>query len=112
MELAARRQWGALADLDRDDGWDEERWFAAFEPYFAEHDSIGVGPDARSASMVAITEEPDRWVVHQIIEDPEGHHEWRILAEVDLAASDETGTAEVTVLAVGPAAELVGLTSG
>jgi hypothetical protein len=32
-----------------------------------------------------------RWEVRQVIDDPAGNHDWSILAEVDLAASDETG---------------------
>ena len=29
------------------------------------------------------------WEVQQILGDPEGHHDWRITATVDLAASDD-----------------------
>ncbi len=76
-------------------------WPAALDAYFAEHDAIGTGPDARSTARLVIEEEPDRWVVRQILDDPAGHHDWGITAEVDLAASAEEGVAVVRVLAVG-----------
>ena len=47
-----------------------------------------------------ITEGPDVWKVRQIFDDPAGNHDWGISAEVDLAASDETGTAVVRVTEV------------
>jgi hypothetical protein len=42
--------------------------------------------------------------VVQILDDPEGHHEWRIVATVDLEASDQLGAAVVRVDEVGPGA--------
>ena len=47
-----------------------------------------------------IDERPGRWIVRQIFDDPAGHHDWGISAEVDLAASDDTGTAVISVTAV------------
>jgi hypothetical protein len=35
--------------------------------------------------------EPGVWRVRQILHDPEEFHDWAITAEVDLAASDQTG---------------------
>ena len=89
VELAARRRWDELAELS--DDLDADAWRAAVEPYFEEHDEIGTGPDARGPRMLLIEREPTRWRVQQIIDDPEGDHDWRITAEVDLAASDEAG---------------------
>ena len=31
------------------------------------------------------------WTVRQIINDPEAHHDWAIVATVDLSASDAAG---------------------
>jgi superfamily II RNA helicase len=76
-------------------------WAAALDDYYAEHDVIGTGPDARSVARLVIDEEPDRWVVRQILDDPAGHHDWAITAEVDLAASADEGVAVVRVLSVG-----------
>ncbi|HKS52173.1 MAG TPA: DUF3516 domain-containing protein [Pseudonocardiaceae bacterium] len=101
VELAARRQWDALAALDADDGWDEQAWRTAVEPYFDEHGEIGTGADARGPHLLMIDYQPDRWLVRQILDDPAGHHDWAINAEIDLRASDEAGVAVLRVIAVG-----------
>jgi superfamily II RNA helicase len=100
VELAALRRYQELGALDAEDGWDADRWAEALDGYFAEHDEIGTGPDARGPARLIIDQEPDRWRVRQIFDDPAGHHDWGISAEVDLAASDEAGTAVVHVTAV------------
>ena len=35
--------------------------------------------------------EPRTWTARQIIADPEGHHDWAIVATIDLDASDAAG---------------------
>ncbi len=101
VELAALRRYGELAALDGDSGWDADAWTHAIEPYFAEHDRIGTGPDARGPALLVIDTQRDRWTVHQIFDDPAGDHDWGIVAEVDLAASDEAGTAVLHVRRAG-----------
>lgn len=103
VQLAAREDLDALAALDPEfgaDGWD-----AALDAYFAEHDEIRTGADARSAALLIIDETggPDHerparaWAVQQILDDPSGDHDWRISAMVDLDASDEAGEAIIAV---------------
>jgi superfamily II RNA helicase len=101
LELAARRSWGELAELDGDNGWDAAAWRNALDPYFDEHGEIGTDADARGPHLLMIDREPRRWLVRQILDDPAGDHDWRITAEVDLPASDEAGTAVVRVTGVG-----------
>jgi superfamily II RNA helicase len=96
VQLAALQRDDELVALDPGAGWPE-----ALDAYFAEHDEIGTGPDARSVARLVIDEEPERWLVRQILDDPEGHHDWGISAEVDLSASAEEGVAVVRVLSVG-----------
>jgi hypothetical protein len=100
VELAARRRYHDLGSLDAGSGWDARAWQDALEGYFAEYDSIGIGANARGPALLAITEEPGRWVVRQAFDDPDGDHDWGISAEVDLAASDEAGEALVRVTRV------------
>jgi len=102
VELAAARRWDQLDELDREAGWDADAWREALEPYFADHDEIGTGPDARGPDLVTIVQEPGRWVVRQVLDDPAGDRDWAICAEIDLAASDERGEAVVWVTAVEP----------
>ena len=44
------------------------------------------------------------WLVRQIIDDPEGNHDWAIVATVDLDASDAAGEPVVRTRSFGPAA--------
>jgi superfamily II RNA helicase len=101
VELAARRRYAELGELDSDTGWDAQAWADAIEPYFAEYDEIGTGADARGPALLIIDAQPGKWLVRQIFHDPAGDHDWGISAEVDLAASDEVGTAVVTITDVG-----------
>jgi hypothetical protein len=100
VELAALRRYWDLGELDAADGWNADAWAAVLSDYYEEHDEIGTGPDARGPARLIIDRQPDRWVVRQIFDDPAGDHDWGISAEVDLAASDEAGTAVVRVTGV------------
>ncbi|WP_348681621.1 DUF3516 domain-containing protein [uncultured Microbacterium sp.] len=96
VQLAALQDDDALAELDP--GVD---WSAAMDRYYDEHDEILTGGPARSPQLCVIdTTDADTWRVEQIIDDPAGDHDWRIRAEVDLAASVEEGTAVVRVTEV------------
>jgi superfamily II RNA helicase len=101
VELAALRRYDELGGLDGDGGWDADAWAGALEPYFDEYDEIGTGPAARGPALLLIETGPERWRVRQIFDDPEGHHDWGISAEVDLAASDEVGAAVLRITEVG-----------
>ena len=102
VELAARRRWDELGELDTDAGWDAQAWRQAMEPYFDQHAEIGTGADARGPQLLIIDQQPGRWTVRQILDDPAGYHDWAINAEVDLPASDDSGTAVLRVTSVGP----------
>jgi len=98
VELMALRRWIDLGELDPEFG--QDAWEEAVRAYFEEHDEVGTGPDARGPSMFSIAVEAGTWVVRQALDDPAGDHDWAITAHVDLAASDEAGTAVLTVTAV------------
>jgi superfamily II RNA helicase len=101
IELAARRDWYALGELDGESGWDAEAWQEALAPYFAEHDEIGADSNARGPHLLMIDEGTERWTVRQVIDDPAGDHDWGISGEIDLAESDEAGIAVLRVTDVG-----------
>ena len=86
---------------DAGDGWNADAWADALEPYFETYDAIGVGPDARGPALLMIEQGRERWTVRQILDDPDGDHDWGISAEIDLAASDEIGAAAVRITDVG-----------
>lgn len=106
VELVARERWealGALGDVDADGApWTADRWRDALDPYFDLHDDVGTGPAARGPALLHITEHPGRWEVRQVLDDPAGDHDWRIDAEVDLAATDAAGEVALRVLTAGP----------
>lgn len=98
VQLAALQRDDELAELDPDVDWP-----AALDAYYDEHDEILAGGPARSPRLVTIDETDAAsgvWRVEQTIDDPAGHHDWRIRGEVDLAASAEEGTAVVRVTEV------------
>jgi superfamily II RNA helicase len=85
VELLARRAHPDAPDMDA---------------YWAEHDSIGTGADARAGAWFQVTEEPEVWRVRQVLADPDEDHDWAAHFEVDLAASDEEGIPVVKLVAV------------
>jgi hypothetical protein len=101
VELFARRRWDALGELDSGSGWPADRWQEVIEDYFAEHDDVGIGADARGPALLIIDRQPGLWRVRQILDDPAGDHDWGIEVEVDLEASDEEGAAVLRVIDAG-----------
>ncbi|RPF20308.1 DEAD/DEAH box helicase [Myceligenerans xiligouense] len=114
VELAAREAYEALGSLDATLGMDADAWADALDPLFEEQgdDAIGIGPEARAASLITILEPgaelpdgsrvPDgTWWVRQVLDDADGNRDWAITAGVDLAASDEAGQVMLRALRVG-----------
>src|SRR3954463_3891543 len=102
VELFARRRWYDLGELDSASGWDADRWAEVVQGYFAEHGSLNTGADARGPALLIWDKAtPGVWRVRQILDDPEGDHDWGFDVEVDLEASDEEGTAVIRVVSAG-----------
>ena len=86
------------------------RWDEALEAYYAEHDEIDTGSDARGPALLSVGPEEvgapagaDEDTVarirkvRQTLHDPEGHHDWVLDAVVDCDASDESGELVVMI---------------
>jgi hypothetical protein len=102
VELFALRRWYDLGLLDVDSGWDAARWEVVVRAYFAEHEDVGTGADARGPALLIVDKsEPGIWRVRQILDDPAGDHDWGFDVEVDLEASDEEGTAVLRLVEAG-----------
>ncbi len=101
VELFARERWDELGALDADSGWTAQRWAEVGEAYFAEHDDVGTGPDARGPAMLIFDRQPGVWRVRQILDDPAGDRDWGFDVEVDLSASDEAGTPVLRLIDAG-----------
>jgi hypothetical protein len=102
VELLARRAYAELADRLATPAWSPEALAEAMAPYWEEHDTVGIGPEARGGALFEVAESPDGWTVRQAIDDPAGHHDWAVHAGIDLAASDEEGRAVVSLVSIGP----------
>ena len=125
IELMARDDVEGLGRLDAPSGWGEDRWDAALARYWDEYDWIGTDTAARAVSLAPLDESPDAvalaaagvserliealeasgrkvWLATQIVDDPDGDHDWRLTALVDLAECDAAERAVVHLLNVGP----------
>ncbi len=118
VQLAARDDAAALARLEAAaaalsdppgrvtigaDAWED-----ALGAYWDEHESMDTGPDARSPELLMIDRNPANtppraWTVRQIIADPEAHHDFAIVATVDLGASDAAGEPVIRTTSFGSA---------
>ena len=71
-------------------------WETALGTYWGEYETMDAGPTARAPELLMIERsaagsEARTWTVRQIINDPEAHYDWAIVATVDLSASDAAG---------------------
>lgn len=103
VQFWARRRWYDLGELDSGSGWDAQRWGEVVQAYFAQHAEVLTGADARGPGLFVVdrTSRPGVWEVRQIIDDPDGDHDWGIDVEVDLEASDEQGAPVLRVVDAG-----------
>ena len=125
IELMARDDVEGLGRLDAPSGWGEGRWDEALARYWDEYDWIGTDTAARATALAPLEESPDAvalaaagvserliealeasgrkvWLATQIVDDPDGDHDWRLTALVDLAECDAAERAVVHLLNVGP----------
>ncbi len=97
VTLAARDHADQLGDLDADFGMTEARWQRALDAYHEQHEEILTDGDARSTAMFSIDESDEQaahvWHVHQIFADENADHDFGIMADLDLDATQEEGEA-------------------
>ncbi len=110
VELVARDDVAGLvaldeADLERAPVDDEAMhppgrsgWDTALDAYYAEHDAVATGADARGPDLLSIEVDARRWQVRQTLDDPAGHHDWVVEAVLDLDATDALGEPALHVL--------------
>jgi hypothetical protein len=83
-------------------------WEERLGAYWDEHETMGSGPAARAPELLMIDRSPPdadgrTWSARQIIDDPEGHHDWAIVATIDLDASDAAGEPVIRTQSFEPA---------
>ena len=116
VSLAARERVDELGELDEAWGMGELRWRRALEAFFEAHEELLVDGDARSTAFFAIDESDELkpaaegghvWHVHQIFHDSDGDHDFGIMADVDLDATQEESEAVFKNYRVGFIEELL-----
>lgn len=93
VRLAALDQAGKLGDLDEDWGYGEGRWGRVLDAFYGQHEELLIDGDARSSAFLEIDEGDELsehvWHVHQVFHDCDGDHDFGIMADVDLDATQE-----------------------
>jgi hypothetical protein len=90
VRLAAHDNFAELAALEPAPAtMNAAAWEAALGAYWDDYEAIETGPAARSPELFIL--DRSTWTVRQIIADPEGNHDWAIVATVDRDASDAAG---------------------
>ncbi|WP_245859346.1 DEAD/DEAH box helicase [Enorma phocaeensis] len=116
VSLAARERADELGELDEAWGMGEVRWRRALDAFFEAHEELLVDGDARSTAFFTIDESDELkptadgghvWHVHQIFHDGDGDHDFGIMADVDLDATQEESEAVFKNYRVGFIEELL-----
>lgn len=93
VRLAALDRADALGDLDVDWGFGESRWARVLDAFYEAHEDLLIDADARSAAFLEIDESDEQtdhvWHVHQVFHDSDGDHDFGIMADVDLDATQD-----------------------
>ena len=118
VSLAARERADELGELDEAWGMGELRWRRTLDAFFEAHEELLVDGDARSTAFFTIDESDELkpaaegghvWHVHQIFHDSDGDHDFGIMADVDLDATQEESEAVFKNYRVGFIEELLEL---
>ncbi len=120
VQLAARDRFDALGELDAAAAaltdppgratMTADAWERALGAYWDEHETIDTGPAARAPELLLIDRAPPggaprTWTARQIIHDPEAHHDWAIVATIDLDGSDAAGEPVIRTQSFGAAGQ-------
>ncbi|WP_430600164.1 DEAD/DEAH box helicase [Brevibacterium sp. K72] len=103
--LAERADYDELGRLDAESGFDKQAWEEAIEDFYDEYGDLLIDQAARGREFIDIVPGSTVWAVRQILSDPEGNRDWAIDAEVDVAASDDSGDIVLRIVAVGEIAD-------
>jgi superfamily II RNA helicase len=107
-DWSIERDESALEGLDVPDDadgrpWTTERLRAAREAYRLEHAPMRLDPEARNLrhTHVAPSDDGGRWIVQQTLVDSDGHNDWILEVEADLAASRVAGEPVLRLRRIG-----------
>jgi superfamily II RNA helicase len=111
-DWSIERDESALEGIDVPDDldgrpWTPERLREAREAYRLEHAPMRLDPEARNLrhTHAAPTDDGSRWTVQQTLVDPDGHNDWILEVEADLAASRAAGEPVLRLRRIGSLVE-------
>ena len=94
VRLAALEKIADLGALDEDWGYAEMRWKRVLDAFYEEHEELLIDADARSSRFLTIDEADELndhvWRVHQVFSDSDGDHDFGIMADVNLDATQDS----------------------
>ena len=96
VQLMARRADAQLGNLDGEWGFGLGEWRRVMDAYFAEHDQIRTDAEAHNTNYFHVDTASERdgfWHVQQLLLDEDGDCDFRIEADLVLAASAKQGRA-------------------
>jgi len=121
LRMAATGQYEAaieampLAQDNRFGAWTADALGQVMETFYRDHETLCLDPEARNQRHTyVLTDESidppqDRWVVQQMLVDPEDLNDWVAEFEVDLPASRAAESAVLSLRRIGPLHESTGL---
>jgi hypothetical protein len=99
---AALSYLGSPKDPDGE-AWTSERLRLIMSDYHAEHARVCLDPNARNARHTHVIASDDRraWRIQQMLVDPEGHNDWVVEFEVDLAQTRASNEPAIELRRIG-----------
>ena len=95
VRLFAAEEIPTLGELDQPCGMGEHRWRDVLERFHEAHSEVLLDGDARSTAYFIVDETDELtnhvWHVTQIFHDADGDNDFRIMADVDLDATQDEG---------------------
>lgn len=111
VRLASDGRARELGELDGAWGMSENRWQRVLDEFFAEHEGLRIDGDARSSACFSLDDSDEAnckvWHVHQVFLDTEGDRDFGIMADLDLAATQEEGSCVFLRYRVGAVEDLL-----
>lgn len=80
--------------------WDAGGLEIALAPYFEEYGSMRLDPAARSPRYLTIEQEPERWLLTQIVVDPEEELGTQLVFALDLEACRSAGRVVLSLVSI------------
>ena len=103
LRALSLRDFAGAAELVAEGGaaWAPDAIEGALAPFWQEHSAIRTDPKARVPGNTRVEVGDAAWTVQQIVLDPEGHDDWFLEIEVDLAKARSAGRPVLGLVRIG-----------